>query len=82
MYQIVRRRLQLAFVFQGVPFAWRCSICGKLFAASTPDLTEELISDISREFRVHACYPLLEIEEITELDRRLVRSSLKIREEP
>ncbi|MDT8069428.1 MAG: hypothetical protein ROO76_14785 [Terriglobia bacterium] len=82
MYQTVHRRLELAFVFQGIPFAWRCSICGKLFAASTADLTPELISDISREFRVHACYPLLEIEQITELDRRLVPSSLKIRKEP
>lgn len=82
MYQIIQRRLKLAFVFQGTPFAWRCSLCGKLFASSGPEITNETLSDIDREFRVHICYPLLDIEEITELDKRLVPSSLKIRTEP
>ena len=82
MYRTVKRRLKLAFVFQGIPFAWRCSLCGKLFAAPGSEITSETLSDIDREFRVHVCYPLLDIEDITELDRRLVPSSLKIRTEP
>ena len=82
MYQTVQRRLKLAFVFQGVPFAWKCSLCGKLFTQSSPEITTETLSDIDREFRVHICYPLLDIEQITELDKRLVPSSLKIRKEP
>ncbi len=81
MYQTIQRRLALAFVFQGTPYAWRCSVCGKLFAPSSSELTNETLSDIDREFRVHVCYPLLDIEEITELDKRLVPSSLKIRTE-
>jgi hypothetical protein len=82
MYQTVQRRLKLAFVFRGTPFAWRCSLCGKLFASSNPEITNETLADIDREFRVHVCYPLLDIEEITERDKRLVPSSLKIRSEP
>ncbi|HEU5401342.1 MAG TPA: hypothetical protein VFU86_08300 [Terriglobales bacterium] len=82
MYQTVQRRLQLAFVFQGIPFAWKCTLCGKLFAPAGSEITNESLADIDREFRVHTCYPLLDIEEITELDRRLVPSSLKIRKEP
>ena len=82
MYRTVQRRLELAFVFQGTPFAWRCSLCGKLFAPSGPEITTDTLADIDREFRVHVCYPLLDIEQITELDRRLVPSSLKIRTEP
>jgi hypothetical protein len=53
-----------------------------LFAPAGPEITTDTLSDIDREFRVHVCYPLLDIEQITELDKRLVPSSLKIRTEP
>jgi len=53
-----------------------------LFAPSGPEIRNETLYDIDREFRVHVCYPLLDIEEITELDKRLVPSSSKIRTEP
>jgi hypothetical protein len=82
MYQALQRRLELAFVFRGTPFAWRCSICRKLFAPPGEALTPETISDITREFRLHVCYPLLEREDTTELERRLIPLSLKIRNQP
>jgi hypothetical protein len=52
-----------------------------LFASSSPEITNETLADIDREFRVHVCYPLLDIEELTELDKRQAPSSLKIRSE-
>ena len=82
MYRTVHRSLELAYVFQGSPFVWRCSVCAKLFAPPTTELTNESLSDINREFKVHVCYPLLEIDEVTELDKRLVPSMLRIRKEP
>ena len=82
MYRTVHRSLELAYVFQGAPFVWRCSVCGKLFAPPAPELTNETLADINREFKVHVCYPLLEIDEVTELDKQLVPSTLRIRKEP
>jgi hypothetical protein len=79
MFRTVQRRLELAFVLQGTPFAWRCSLCQRLFAPPGPELTNAALADIDRDFRVHVCYPLLEVQDITEFDKQPVPSSFKLR---
>lgn len=81
MLLTARRRLELAFVFRGTPFAWRCSLCGKLFAPSGTEVDGEVLADIDRNFRVHVCYPLLDLEAITEFDSQPIPSSLKFTKE-
>lgn len=81
MLLTARRRLELAYVFRGTPFAWRCSLCSKLFASTGTEMTGEALADIDRNFRVHVCYPLLDLEAITEFDSHPVPSSLKLTKE-
>ncbi len=60
-------------MFAGRPFAYRCSLCAKLFAPRGIELTTAEIENIDRDFVHHVCWPLLEIvslREITQFDSR------------
>ncbi len=81
MLLTARRQLELAFVFRGNPFAWRCSLCRKLFASTGTEMNGEALADIDRNFLIHVCYPLLDLEAITEFDSQPVPSSLKFTKE-
>lgn len=74
---MVSRCLELAFIFSGQPFAWRCSVCGRVFvpfgSQSAPD--DQWLME--REFRQHLCSPLpnvVTIDEISEQTNRTVPS--------
>lgn len=67
------RRLELAFLLYGVPFAWRCTFCKRLFSAPGLEVSHDDQGQISRDFRQHVCrirYEVLRIEDLVEFDQR------------
>ena len=69
----IQRRLELALTLFDKPYAWKCTVCGRLFAIRGMDLDLEQLSTIDHEFRIHMCWPLAEFDDGT-------RSILKIKE--
>ena len=72
---MVSRRLELAFVLSGKPFAWRCSVCGRVFVPFGSHATTEDQRLMEVEFRQHLCSPVANvatIEEMTEYDKRSI----------
>ncbi len=57
-----QRQLELAYSLFHKPFAWRCTLCRRLFAPRSSRLTTEQVEEISREFRVHLCWPVKNAE--------------------
>ncbi len=53
------RRLVALYLVNGVPIAWRCSLCGKLFSISLHEAfgaaQENTADAVYCEFRTHSC---------------------------
>lgn len=56
MIQVMHRRLVLLYVFFGRPFAWRCSLCRRMFVNG---LEGSHVHEVEREFAAHDCWPAL-----------------------
>ncbi len=77
------RRLELAFILSGQPFAWQCSLCGRLFVRLGSEVAHSELEQIQCEFRQHLCSPVakvLTIEEISEFDKRAVPSIVSVKD--
>ncbi len=57
------RRLIPAYLTEGIPVAWRCGFCGKLFCVTLDKITEtktkETAQEIEAEFSAHSCFAQL-----------------------
>ncbi len=57
------RRLLPAYVFRGIPVAWRCGSCGKLFCVALDKIAEmpakDTAQEIAAEFCAHSCFAQL-----------------------
>lgn len=54
------RTLELAFALYARPYAWRCSLCGRIFASQDPALSNDALEEVRRSFHVHSCWPLVD----------------------
>ncbi len=58
---------QVSFTLFGVPFAWRCSVCSRLFVLPSTTLTNGAVEEVNREFKTHLCWSVFNIQGIEQL---------------
>jgi hypothetical protein len=69
---VLTRRLEVAFLLLNDPFAFRCSLCLRLFVPRGLNVTWEDFVNIDRDFSRQLCGPLLKvikIREVSNLDK-------------
>ena len=54
----VQRRLQLALTLFEKPYAWRCTVCGRLYSLKGMSPTNDELEVIDQEFSLHICWPI------------------------
>jgi hypothetical protein len=72
MTVFVQRRLELALTLFAKPYAWRCSVCLRLFAVRGMDPDLEELGVVDHEFRIHRCRPATK-EDPTNLSKPSMR---------
>jgi hypothetical protein len=64
MTVLVQRRLELALTLFAQPYAWRCSVCMRLFAVRGMDPDPEELGVVDHEFRIHRCQAAIVADQI------------------
>ena len=63
----VERRLQLALTLFGKPYAWSCTVCGRLYSLKGTSPTTDELEIINQEFSLHMCWPISDSRVIAEV---------------
>jgi hypothetical protein len=56
MKTMLRRELKLTYVLFEQPYAWRCTLCAKLFVSATSPMSPNDLEMVWKEFRNHNCW--------------------------
>jgi hypothetical protein len=60
MLRMLKRELKLQYVLFDQPYAWRCTLCTKLFVVnSASQVSPDDLENIWKEFRAHNCWCML-----------------------
>ncbi len=59
MLRMLKRELKLQYVLFDQPYAWRCTLCKKLFVVKASTASADELENIWKEFRAHNCWCLL-----------------------
>jgi hypothetical protein len=56
---MLKRELKLQYVLFDKPYAWRCTLCTKLFVLKVAPGSSEDLDYVWKEFRNHNCWCML-----------------------
>jgi hypothetical protein len=59
MLRMLKRELKLEYVLFDQPYAWRCTLCTKLFVVKSAQASADDLENIWKEFRTHNCWCIL-----------------------
>ena len=57
--RMLKRELKLQYVLFDQPYAWRCTLCTKLFIVRSGEVSADELDSIWKEFRAHNCWCML-----------------------
>jgi hypothetical protein len=63
--RMLKRELKLQYVLFDQPYAWRCTLCTKLFVVKSAPVSSEDLENIWKEFRNHNCWCMLSATTLT-----------------